>query len=119
MYCLRALLLGSVLVVACGNPASPRAPDKRAPADPLADAAPVTPPFAVAAEAEGLLLVWYDAQGIHTATKRSEIMKDSNCSVQRLEPRGSGNQERRSRRRNAGQGSLAARPAQHHVEPAR
>ena len=32
------------------------------------------PPFAVAGEAEGLLLVWYDADGsAHTATKRSEI----------------------------------------------
>jgi glutaredoxin len=34
---------------------------------------PVTPPFDVRDEADSLLLVWYDAAGIHTATKRSEI----------------------------------------------
>lgn len=31
------------------------------------------PPFSVAGECDDLLLVWYDAQGLHTATKRSEI----------------------------------------------
>jgi len=33
----------------------------------------VKPPFAVSGELEGLLMVWFDAQGIHTAQKRSEI----------------------------------------------
>ncbi|MBZ0120442.1 MAG: hypothetical protein K8H88_25850, partial [Sandaracinaceae bacterium] len=30
-------------------------------------------PFEVRGEAEGLLLVWYDEQGPHTATRRSEV----------------------------------------------
>jgi glutaredoxin 3 len=34
---------------------------------------PAKPPFAVAGDCEDLLLVWYDAEGLHTATKRSEI----------------------------------------------
>jgi glutaredoxin len=34
---------------------------------------PIKPPFAVRGEAEGLLLVWFDEQGLHTALKRSEI----------------------------------------------
>jgi glutaredoxin 3 len=34
---------------------------------------PAKPPFSVAGECADLLLVWYDAQGLHTATKRSEI----------------------------------------------
>ena len=33
----------------------------------------VTPPFEVTGELEGLLLVWFDNQGVHTAQKRSEI----------------------------------------------
>lgn len=42
---------------------------------------PVNPPFDVRGEAEGLLLVWYDQQGIHTATKRSEIPEASRAQV--------------------------------------
>jgi glutaredoxin len=34
---------------------------------------PIKPPFDVSGEADGLLLVWYDQEGLHTATKRSEI----------------------------------------------
>jgi glutaredoxin len=33
----------------------------------------VKPPFPVQGELEGLLLVWFDAQGLHTAHNRSEI----------------------------------------------
>ena len=33
----------------------------------------VTPPFAVSGELEGLLVVWFDAEGAHTAAKRSDI----------------------------------------------
>lgn len=33
----------------------------------------VTPPFEVAGEAEGLLLVWFDEEGPHVAARRSEI----------------------------------------------
>lgn len=32
-----------------------------------------TPPFEVRGEAEGLLLVWFDEEGLHTASRRSEI----------------------------------------------
>jgi glutaredoxin len=33
----------------------------------------VTPPFAVRGDLDGLLMVWFDAEGLHTAQKRSEI----------------------------------------------
>src|SRR5690606_29289802 len=33
----------------------------------------VDPPFDVRGEAEGLLLVWFDDEGLHTASRRSEI----------------------------------------------
>lgn len=33
----------------------------------------VTPPFTVAGEAEGLLLVWFDEDGSHVASRRSDI----------------------------------------------
>lgn len=33
----------------------------------------VDPPFDVGGEAEGLLLVWFDAEGLHTAQRRSDI----------------------------------------------
>jgi glutaredoxin len=33
----------------------------------------VTPPFAVRGEAEGLLLVWFDDDGVHTADRRSAV----------------------------------------------
>lgn len=33
----------------------------------------VTPPFDVSGEAEGLLLVWFDEDGPHTASRRSDI----------------------------------------------
>ena len=42
---------------------------------------PIKPPFDVSGEAEGLLLVWYDASGIHTAVKRSEIPEASRTKV--------------------------------------
>lgn len=34
---------------------------------------PVTPPFEVQGDAEGLLLVWFDEEGLHTASSRGEI----------------------------------------------
>ncbi|HEX2678055.1 MAG TPA: glutaredoxin domain-containing protein, partial [Polyangiales bacterium] len=37
----------------------------------------VKPPFAVSGELDGLLLVWLDASGAHTASKRSEIPEAS------------------------------------------
>jgi glutaredoxin len=33
----------------------------------------VQPPFAVQGELDGLLMVWFDGEGVHTAQKRSEI----------------------------------------------
>src|SRR5690606_10354384 len=38
-----------------------------------AEGEPVEPPFEVRGEAEGLLLVWFDEEGLHTASRRSEI----------------------------------------------
>lgn len=48
-------------VAAEGSPASEAEPE------------PIKPPFEVRDEAEGLLLAWFDAAGLHTAVKRSEI----------------------------------------------
>jgi glutaredoxin len=63
-------------ITACGNPAgsagkpsSTQASGERS----GAQLEPVRPPFPVQGELEGLLLVWFDAQGVHTAQKRSEI----------------------------------------------
>jgi glutaredoxin len=55
---------------ACGNPP----PESGSRPNPTATAEVVKPPFVVAGEAEGLLLVWYDAAGKpQPATKRSDI----------------------------------------------
>lgn len=43
--------------------------------------APVKPPFEVAGELEGLLLVWFDGEGLHTAQKRSEIPEAQRAAV--------------------------------------
>jgi glutaredoxin len=71
-----------LLALGCGNP-PPSAPEaKSRPADPIASAEPVTPPFAVGGEADGLLLVWYDAAGAaHIAKSRSEIPAESRARV--------------------------------------
>lgn len=70
------LLAGVLLVlsVGCGN-LSPDATRKGAAAEGAAVAGElVEPPFAVQGEADGLLLVWYDAQGgAHPAGSRSEV----------------------------------------------
>ncbi|MEY4577206.1 MAG: hypothetical protein RL701_1909 [Pseudomonadota bacterium] len=42
---------------------------------------PVTPPFPVRGELEGLLMVWFDAEGLHTAQKRSEIPEPQRAQV--------------------------------------
>jgi glutaredoxin len=41
----------------------------------------VKPPFAVRGELDGLLMVWFDAQGLHTAQKRSEIPEAQRAQV--------------------------------------
>jgi glutaredoxin len=66
--------------LACGNPAPGSSP--AAPADPVAQAAPTAPPFAVRGDAEGLLLVWYDEAGAaHAAGRRSEVPEASRARV--------------------------------------
>ncbi|HEX6242929.1 MAG TPA: hypothetical protein VFZ61_18580, partial [Polyangiales bacterium] len=76
------VLLCWLLVLGCGNPAPAAAPAQGRPADPMASAETVTPPFAIGPEAEGLLLVWYDAAGApHTAKSRSEIPEESRARV--------------------------------------
>jgi glutaredoxin len=42
---------------------------------------PVQPPFAVQGELDGLLMVWFDGQGVHTAQKRSEIPEAQRAQV--------------------------------------
>jgi glutaredoxin len=74
---LLALVLGGSGVFGCGNPVDGEALAKAASRSEREAEGPqpeaVKPPFDVSGEAEGLLLVWYDQEGLHTATKRSEI----------------------------------------------
>lgn len=81
---LSGLLLGCALLAACGNPvpeALQRAADRergddgdqKAGAAAEAHGVPVKPPFAVRGELEGLLVVWVDAEGVHTAKSRADI----------------------------------------------
>jgi glutaredoxin len=84
-------LLGAsvILLCACGNPlpgsggAEPTAQAAPATAEQLLAASErVTPPFAVRDQAEGLLLVWYDAKGVaHPARSRSDIPEDRRAAV--------------------------------------
>ena len=75
------LISGAAFLVACGNPVAGNARDDRAsrPEEPAGASATaplgkaVTPPFPVAGDLEGLLLVWFDQDGPHTAKRRSEI----------------------------------------------
>jgi glutaredoxin len=68
----------ALLMVAC-NRLSPAATESGDPAATdkaeQASAPPqvILPPFPVQGELDGLLLVWFDASGVHTAQKRSEI----------------------------------------------
>lgn len=80
---MKKYVLCLLVVLGCGNPPPGAAVEaKSRPADPIASAESVTPPFAIAAEAEGLLLVWYDASGApHIAKSRSEIPAESRARV--------------------------------------
>jgi glutaredoxin len=53
--------------------------------DPLAhlpaEGEPIQPPFAVRGEAEGLLLVYFDHEGLHTVSRRSEIPAEHRAMV--------------------------------------
>jgi glutaredoxin len=74
----RLLAAASLLLLACHSNADPASgPPENAEASPgsaSADApTPVQPPFSVQGELDGLLMVWFDGEGVHTAQKRSEI----------------------------------------------
>ncbi len=75
------LWAGAVLLVACdvGNPTSTER--QEAIAREQGSGEVVTPPFDVRGEAEGLLLVWFDAEGTHAAQKRSDIPEASRGQV--------------------------------------
>lgn len=87
-----ALTLVAVLscqpIAACGNPtgaaaeaAAKAAAEAKGGHEPNAVLEPVRPPFPVQGELDGLLLVWFDAQGVHTAQKRSEIPEAQRAQV--------------------------------------
>ncbi len=87
---------------ACGNPlpgeeaASKGSHAAAAPSPAAEPGRPVTPPFAVRGELDGLMLVWFDQKGLHTAKRRSDIPEARRAVVrveslriapgQRLEP---------------------------------
>jgi glutaredoxin len=78
----KSAFLALVFTLACGNPSPSAVPAAKGPSDPLAQTAPVTPPFQVQGEAEGLLLVWYDAEGAaHSAHGRTEVPEESRARV--------------------------------------
>ncbi len=78
------LLTAAWLALGCGNPV-PEVGAEAAPVNaqdaPRVQSALVKPPFAVVGELSGLLLVWFDAQGVHSAQKRSEIPESSRQNV--------------------------------------
>jgi glutaredoxin len=82
-----ALLCSFTWLAACNSAPSPAATGSDGDSPDLADdskqAAPqnVKPPFAVRGELEGLLMVWFDAEGSHTAAKRSEIPEAQRAQV--------------------------------------
>ena len=55
-------------LIACGGEQSETGSSGEA-----SEGEPVTPPFAVRGEAEGLVLTWFDEDGAHTATSRRDI----------------------------------------------
>lgn len=72
----------TLLLLACGNPVERQAKKAEAPADIVARAERVTPPFEVSGEGEGLLLVWYDEKGdAHPADKRADIPEPHRATV--------------------------------------
>jgi glutaredoxin len=82
--CLRtSLLLAAAVCGACGNPVNRTAKDPAAAAAeaPADEPMMIKPPFAVQGELEGLLLVWFDAEGVHTAQKRSEVPEAQRANV--------------------------------------
>lgn len=76
-------LLALCFVVACGGDRETPAPAAAAAGTTTEASAGevVTPPFAVRGNAEGLLLVWFDENGPHTATSRLEIPNERRSEV--------------------------------------
>ncbi len=69
------LALSVASVPGCGNDADAE-PDTAATGDtpPIdLEGEPASPPFRVSGELEGLMLVWFDEDGPHTATRRSDV----------------------------------------------
>lgn len=62
---------GLAALAGCGSQGG--SPGDGSPSDEAAPATVTQPPFSVRGEAEGLLLVWYDDEGPHTAPRRSAI----------------------------------------------
>jgi glutaredoxin 3 len=84
-----AAALACFAALGCGNPvqAGSAGSEPGKPTDTSGSTAanakgePVKPPFAVTGDVDGLLLVWFDAQGVHSAQKRSEIPEASRAQV--------------------------------------
>jgi len=71
------LLLATAATPGCGDDGSPSSsPADNAGQAPLDRGEPVVPPFAVRGELEGLLIVWFDEDGPHTAERRSDIPEE-------------------------------------------
>ena len=68
-----AALACTLLLAACDADSAPIDPVRAEPAAAVLDAEVVRPPFPVRGELDGLLLVWFDAEGPHTAQKRDDI----------------------------------------------
>ena len=66
-------LLALLLVAACGGEEAAAGAEEITPEGEEDEDAPGPPPFSVSGSAEGLLLVWFDAEGAHSATKRDDI----------------------------------------------
>ena len=70
------ILLSLAAILGCDRGSAARGPNAESggAAETAASAGEVvTPPFAVRGELEGLLIVYFDSDGLHTATKRSDV----------------------------------------------
>jgi glutaredoxin len=70
------LLALAATLVACGS--GERAPGA---ADPAQGGEVVDPPFAVRGDLEGLVLTWFDAEGLHTAERRADVPEAARAEV--------------------------------------
>ncbi len=81
-YSLVALL--ALLAAACGNKLPEQMGGEEKSVQEKFDGPagePVDPPFPVRGDLEGLLLVWFDEQGLHTAGRRSQIPQERRAEV--------------------------------------